>query len=213
MPIAEASVPTDRSSRYLVQLCRHADQMRRMRHGGGPRVDHVEYSETVGVIRFTDGVVTLQASTDTLTLRIEAADEDGVRRLQDGIANRLRTIGRRDGLTLFWHQAEGAADPAVITVDESSTERAPRKGRWRSRFGVLALLIAGSLIVALHLGVGGAALAASAWTGWVGNVLLAAILGTVVFIAAHVVLGRYAYRGGKAVHSRCRKRRTNQEFS
>jgi hypothetical protein len=213
MPIAEASVSTGRASRYLVQLCRHADQMRRIRHGGGPRVDNVEYSETVGVVRFTDGVWTLQASTDTLTLRIEAADDDGLRRLQDGIATRLRTIGRRDKLTLVWHHAEGPADPAVITIDESTTAPEPRKGRWRSRFGVLALLSAGSLIVALHLGLGGAALAASAWTGWVGNVLLAAILGTVVVIAAHVILGRYAYRGGKAVHTRWRKRRTDEESS
>jgi hypothetical protein len=212
MPIAEATVPTDRARRYLIQLCRHADQMRRMRHGGGPSVDHVEYSDYVGIVRFADGVLTLQASADALVLRVQAADDDGLRRLQDGIATRLRTIGRRDRLTLAWREAENRADLIGLTGTKSSPEATAGKRRWRSRFGIFALLGAGALIVALHLGLGGAALAASAWTGWVGNILLVTTLATVVVIGAHVILGRYAYRGGKAVHVRWRKRPTKRDF-
>jgi len=120
MLIAEARVPTDRASRYLIQLCRHAEHLRRLRRvqvvgvGAGrrsPEVDHVDYSDTVGTVRFADGQLTARASADTLTLRIEAADDDALRRLQVGIAARLHTIGRRDQLTTIWRRPETAPVP------------------------------------------------------------------------------------------------------
>lgn len=183
-------------------------------HGGGPMppgVGHVEYSDTVGTVRFADGVLSLKASADTLTLRIAAEDEDGRRRLQDGIAARLRTICRRDRVTLTWRQVESPADPTEVIAHgtDASPGLARGKVRWRGRFGTLALLGAGALILALHLGVGGAALAALAWTGWVGNMLLVVVLGAVGVIGAHVILGSAAYRGGKVVHARRKQRRTS----
>lgn len=114
MPVAEARVSTGRASRYLKQLCRHADQMRRMRHQAaaghsvspaGPEVSHVDYSDAVAAVRFADGQLTMQATADTLTLRVEAVDDDALRRLQDGVAARLHTIGRRDQLATTWHRA------------------------------------------------------------------------------------------------------------
>jgi hypothetical protein len=194
MPTAEASVTTDRASRYLVQLCGHAEQMRRMRHrpskghGDRPGVGHVDYSDTAGTVRFDDGLLVLRASADALTLRIEAGDEDGLRRLQDGIAGRLRTIGRRDRLTLTWHEVETAAAPT------EAPELVHRKRWWRSSFGLLAVLGAIALIVALHLGLG-------------SDVLLVTSLATVVFIGVHVLAARFAYRGGKAAHKRWKARR------
>jgi len=37
-------------------------------------------------------------------LRVEAADEDNLRRLQDLIASRLERFGRRDRLTVTWQR-------------------------------------------------------------------------------------------------------------
>jgi len=205
MPTAEAHIPTERASRYLVQFCRHLGQMSRMRHqpparhGDGdtpPTVQHVDYSDTRGVIRFTDGQFTLQATSDTLSLRIDADNEDTLQRLQNGIAARLEKIGRRDQLTLAWqrHQTppapfEKAAGPAPAPA----TGTAKRPGRGRT----VGLMAVGAVVVAVHLGLGGAALAASTWTGWAANAVVAIILLKAVFVAVHVVLGRFAIRRGK----------------
>jgi hypothetical protein len=49
MLIAEANVETGRSSRYLVQLCRHVDKAGRAH----PQMQaHVEWSDDRGVISF-----------------------------------------------------------------------------------------------------------------------------------------------------------------
>jgi hypothetical protein len=49
MLIAEASVETERSSRYMVQLCQHLDKVGRAH----PRMQaHVECSDDRGVIGF-----------------------------------------------------------------------------------------------------------------------------------------------------------------
>jgi hypothetical protein len=217
MPTAEATIQTGRASRYLIQLCRHADQMRRIRHrtsGSGDEqspavVERIDFSDTVGVVRFADGVLRLRASGDVLTLRIEAADEDSLHRLQNGIGRRLRTIGRRDGLTLTWRHVETPAEPAKVGGPDQEPEPQPatRKFRWRSRLAAIAVIAAGALIVALHLGLGGAALAASAWAGWIGNIVVAVIVGTVVVIGVHVTAGRFAYRGGKVIHAGWKQRR------
>jgi hypothetical protein len=110
MPTADAQIPTERASRYIDQLCRHLGQMSRMRHQiptghrgqAPPPVQQVEWSETSGTISFSHGTCTLQATSTALTLRVDADDEDDLRRLQDGITRRLETIGRRDHLTVEW---------------------------------------------------------------------------------------------------------------
>jgi len=80
MPTAEAQIHTPRASRYLAQLCRHASQMGRpMRHrlrthdrgDAPPEVQHVEWSDTYGIVSLTWGQWTMQATPDTLTLRAE----------------------------------------------------------------------------------------------------------------------------------------------
>ena len=111
MLTSEARIATDRASRYLTQLGRHAEQMgqglrhRPRAHGSGdapPEVERTEWSDTHGVIEFAWGRCVMDATQDTLILRAEADDEDGLRRIQDGIARRLGTIGRRDQLTVTW---------------------------------------------------------------------------------------------------------------
>lgn len=130
MPTAEARLATDRASRYLVQLCSHLDRMDRMDHrphgghgghgghgrlGGHaqdpavPAVEHVDCTDTHGTVRFADGRWTLHATADTLTLRVDADDEEALTRLRDRISERIARIGRRDGLQAHWHPV-GADD-------------------------------------------------------------------------------------------------------
>lgn len=120
MPASEAHVQTERPSRYLVQLCRHVDQMGRnlfhrpRSHFTGaahapPEVQHVEWSETHGTVTFGWGRCTMQTAPDLLTLRAEATDEENLRRIQDLVAGRLERIGRRDHLTVIWQRTEAPA--------------------------------------------------------------------------------------------------------
>jgi len=72
MPTAEAHVRTGQPGRYLAQLCKHARQVHRMRHrppahNGSdgqppPRVQHVAWTDTDGVVSFGWGQCTLQAT-------------------------------------------------------------------------------------------------------------------------------------------------------
>jgi hypothetical protein len=113
MLAAEAQVKTEDSSRYLVQLCRHAQQVHRMRHrprdhgGDGqppPKVEHVEWSETSGMISFGWGQCTMQATPGTLTLRAKAADEESLQRVQGIVARDIERFGKRDLLTVTWQR-------------------------------------------------------------------------------------------------------------
>ena len=202
MPTVEAQVPTDRASRYLTQLCRHLGQMSRMRHQPSthqdgqapPAVQHVDWTDTSGTIRFPQGTCTLSATADTLTVRIDADDEDALRRLQDGIGRRLDTIGRRDQLTVHWQQSNSDTDgPRDLAGPAMSSNTATaRRGR---RFGgVAALVMVAAVAVLVHLGVLGAALAASAWAGWGANLVLILIGVKIITVALHGVLGRMAFR-------------------
>ena len=206
MPTVEAHIPTERASRYLVQFCRHLGQMSRMRHqpparhgGGGmpPTVQDVDHSDMRGVIRFDEGQFTLQATPGTLRLRVDADDEDALRRLQNGITARLEKIGRRDRLAVIWQRCQTPpSPPSEGAGPASATESGPaqRPGRGRT----IGLIAVGAVVVAVHLGLSGAALAASTWTGWAVNAVVAIILLKVVFVAVHVVLGRFAIRRGKS---------------
>ena len=183
---AVAHVETGRASRYLVQLCRHASQMGQ--HGGHrpgrgrhapPEVDHVEWSDSRGIIDVGWGRCTVEATPDVLTLRLESADEQGLQRLQAAVAHRLETIGRRESLRVDW-QRPGVPEPTT------------RKRR--GRVTTIALVAGGVLIVAVHLGLGGTALATSAWTAWATNIFLAVVLLKVLIVAGHVALGRVVLR-------------------
>jgi hypothetical protein len=97
--IAEARVTTDRSSRYLVQLCRHVHHIAQV----NPQLRaHVEWSDEHGLLDFGWGRCAVRAERGALVLRAEARDEDGLRELERRIADRVEQIGRRDGLTVTW---------------------------------------------------------------------------------------------------------------
>jgi hypothetical protein len=97
MLIAEASVATERSRRYLVQLCRHVALVARI----NPRM-HAEWSDDRGVISFGSSRCTLRSEPGVLTLRAEAPDEASLRQLEQRVADRLARIGRRNRLTVTW---------------------------------------------------------------------------------------------------------------
>ena len=87
MRAATAQIETGRPSRYLVQLCEHANAMTGVQgrmHSGRAQVQvQAEWSETHGVIHVQPwGRCTLEATATTLVLRVEATGEDGLRRLQ-----------------------------------------------------------------------------------------------------------------------------------
>lgn len=103
MLIAEARVETERPSRYLVQLCRHIDQVAQTH----PQMRaHVEWSDHHGVISVGPGRCTLRADPAVLTLRAEAPDEESLHQLEQRIADRLEQVGRRDRLTVTWAPPE-----------------------------------------------------------------------------------------------------------
>ncbi|MFF6996095.1 DUF2218 domain-containing protein [Streptomyces sp. NPDC008313] len=203
MPTAETRLATDRASRYLVQLCRHLRQMPRMSrrppggHGGGgarPEVRHVEFTDTHGTVRFADGLWTLDATADALVLRVDADDEEALQRLQDAVTARIEKIGRRDGLQVHWRRAVPDASPRTKHDAEDGVSGS---GGSRGRRGAtLGLVTAGALIVAVHLGIGGAALADAKWTGWAVNAVLALVLVKLVLLGSHFFLGRAALRRG-----------------
>jgi hypothetical protein len=105
--IAEATVATERPTRYLVQVCRHIDLVAR----GNPQMEaNVECSDDYGVISFPWGRCTLLAGPRVLWLRAEASDEEGLLRLETRVTDRLEQIGRRDRLTVTWTPSQGASE-------------------------------------------------------------------------------------------------------
>lgn len=99
MLTTEATVSTDRAVRYLVQLCRHIDQIA----GQHPGTDTtVTWSDRHGQATFGSALCTFNATPDALILRAEAADIDHLNRMTRLIGDRLELIGRRDQLTVNW---------------------------------------------------------------------------------------------------------------
>ncbi|GAA3803227.1 DUF2218 domain-containing protein [Streptomyces chiangmaiensis] len=198
MLITEAHIRTDRPSRYLTQLCKHPREtgghMRRwadLHHNGKapPQIQPVEWSDTHGSIDLGWGRCTLQAGPDSLTLRVEAADQDSLQRIQHLIAGRLQKIGKRDALQVTWQKA-GAADHQLddpATAAPAPAEKAVSRPRSRAALGLIAVI---ALVVAVHLGLGGLLLASGPGTHRVIGAVLAIIL-------LHV-LGSLAMRRSKA---------------
>jgi hypothetical protein len=215
MPIAEARVETERPSRYLVQLCkhfdnrgRHLDHRPRGHKGGDARAlremravaaqAQVEWSETRGTVRLPWGRCEMRAEPGALTVRVEAVDEENLRRLQDLVAGHVERFGRREGLAATWHGLKAATQsPGEV----AGVVPAPRGGVVgnRRRGTTAALVSAGVLALAVHLGLGSVLLANWRWTGWAVGVVLAVVLLKVTLLTG---LGRFVLRRDRASGAR-----------
>jgi hypothetical protein len=200
MLTAEGRVETERASRYLDQLCRHAQQMgshphyRPGAHGSGdthrpPEVHHVERSDTDGTVRLSLGQWTLRATPDALVLRIEADSEANLRRMRELITSRVEKIGRRDHLTVAWQQREAPA--ALPGTDEQTGAPHPKlhghAGGTTNRWTLRAVVGVVALMAVAHLVLGGSVLAAWKWLGWgAGAVVAAVLLAKVIAMAGFV---------------------------
>lgn len=116
MPTVEARIQTERPNRYLAQFCKHAASMGTAA-GHGPHTHlgrtlarrevqvHAERTDTKATVTFTPwGQCTITSEATTLTLRIQAADEEKLHRIQDIITKDLERFGRRDNLIVNWHR-------------------------------------------------------------------------------------------------------------
>ncbi|MER7788234.1 DUF2218 domain-containing protein [Streptomyces sp. NPDC097640] len=201
MLTAQAYIPTDRASRYLVQLCRHGSQMtgipghRPRAHAGGgapPRLRHVEWSDTEGVLDFGFGQCALEAGPEGLTLRARADGEEHLRRILDGIAARVEKIGRRDNLHVTWHRPDAAdadAAPGVAGGPPAPASRSPLRAHGRA----IALSAVALLVLAAHLAAG-RTLVDSSWSSWALVTVLGIVAVKATVITTVVIRRRKAAR-------------------
>ena len=117
MPSLQTKIQTERASRYLVQFCKHAATMggeghRARMHLQAGMVRHevqvnADWSDTSGTVTFTPwGRCTLDADAETLSLRIDAADQDGLTQIRDIITRDLKRFSNRNPLTVTWQQSD-----------------------------------------------------------------------------------------------------------
>lgn len=110
MLTAEARVETERSSRFLAQLCEHVKQVTQSH---AEMQANVEWSDDRGLIDFGWGRCTLRADPDALLLRAEASDEGSLQRIMQRVAERLERFGRRDQLAVTWTRGAGVDEPSA----------------------------------------------------------------------------------------------------
>ncbi|MGK8558347.1 DUF2218 domain-containing protein [Nocardia gipuzkoensis] len=198
MLTAEACIPTDRASRYLVQLCRHAAAIgggaQHGRPAGPPsrRDVHVraEWSSTDGTVIFEPwGRCTLTADEQMLRVRAEAADAGNLREIQSVVTGNLDRFSHREPLRVEWTATENSDEP----IAEYSTEyqHAGPSRRWSMpSWRTLALGVFALLAVVAHLVVGGSLMANLLWTGVIGTAILLGLKITLVVL------------GGRGLHRR-----------
>ncbi|MDX3215241.1 DUF2218 domain-containing protein [Streptomyces sp. ME02-6991-2B] len=104
-----------------------------------------------------------QAGPGMLTLRVEAVDQDALRRVQHLVGDRLQEIGGPDAPQVTWHGAEDSA---------------PRP-RHRTKLGITAVVV---LVVAAHLGLGGLLLTSGPWRHWAVGAVVAVVVAKSVFL-------------------------------
>ena len=96
MPASQTIIPTASARRYLQQLCKHWSHK-----------FAVEFTPEHGIIPFDDTrSCTLDASPERLALRIEAADDATVERMQGVVIDHLKRFAFREELGgVKWEKA------------------------------------------------------------------------------------------------------------
>lgn len=195
MPILETHIETERASRYLGQFCKHAAAMgsgghtpRMHLHSTVARREvqvSAEWSDTAGTVTFTPwGRCTLTADGGVLTVRIDAVDEDGLAQIRDVVTRDFDRFSQRTPLSVTWQRPDTpGATPAAHTGTVTS---AHTRGRSRRYLQTALLVLAVLLIIGVHIGLAGTAVADSRWTGAATNVVLALVVLKIVLIVLSV---------------------------
>jgi len=90
MPATTGRAPTASASKYLQQLCKHwAHKL------------EVEFTAEQGRVRFPDGLATMTAGPDALTVTVEAQDPATVERLKEVVATHLDRFAFREAPLVF----------------------------------------------------------------------------------------------------------------
>ncbi len=129
MLTVEARIETEQSGRYLVRLCTHAASMGRTQ-GRGIRVHrnealsrgevevNAQWSDTQGTITFSPwGQCEITAIPTALVLRIEAASEEDVRRMQDIVIRDLDRFSGSEHLAIDWRPTDTAPSSSGPSSD------------------------------------------------------------------------------------------------
>lgn len=90
----EASVATERASRYLQQLCKHWSH----------RLE-VAFDAAQGDVRFDGASCSLRAAADRLHMTLESDDPALATRLCDVVADHLKRFAFREDLSFDWTEA------------------------------------------------------------------------------------------------------------
>jgi uncharacterized protein len=85
MALEMARVPTANGAKYLQQLCKHWSH----------KLD-VQLSENEGIIRFPAAVATMTADSETLTVQVEAEDDETLQRMKGVVASHLDRFAFRE---------------------------------------------------------------------------------------------------------------------
>ncbi|MBL0402765.1 DUF2218 domain-containing protein [Microvirga aerilata] len=94
MAVEKARVPTTNGAKYLQQLCKHWSH----------KLD-VKLRESEGVVRFPNAIATMAASADTLTVTVEAEDDETLQRMKGVVASHLDRFAFREApLPFVWQK-------------------------------------------------------------------------------------------------------------
>lgn len=92
---SEALVATDRPERYGSQLAKHF----------GNKIE-ASWADGSGVIKFGGGEATLHAEDGVLRMRVSAADQESLTRLEEVVGSHLVRFGQRDELIVQWQSVD-----------------------------------------------------------------------------------------------------------
>ena len=91
MPSSRADVATEHASRYLQQLCKH-----------WAHKFSVEFDPNHGTIELTTGRTVMDADAARLSIRVSAADDEALERLEAVVADHIKRFAFREELAFDW---------------------------------------------------------------------------------------------------------------
>jgi uncharacterized protein len=96
---SEARVTTDRPDRYGSQLVKHfANKI------------EASWADGAGNLAFGMGTASLQAEDGVLRMRVSAADQESLTRMQEVVGSHLVRFGQRDELVVEWQPVGSVSD-------------------------------------------------------------------------------------------------------